>query len=109
MGTQSFLLTAITFLPLLGCGALLMLRDEDDIWIRRIALAISVVEFLLSLFLLPKFDMSVAGYQPALMEDRAWIGQTIRYHMGVDGISLWLILLTTFLTPLAILCSWKSI
>jgi NADH-quinone oxidoreductase subunit M len=107
MGTQSFLLTAITFLPLLGCGALLMLRDEDDIWIRRIALAISVAEFVLSLFLLPKFDLANAGYQ--LQENRAWIGQTIRYHVGMDGISLWLILLTTFLTPLAILCSWKSI
>src|SRR5580692_7925714 len=109
MGTQSFLLTAITFFPLLGCGALLMLRDEDDLWIRRIALAISVVEFILSLFLLPKFDLTIGGYQPGLMENRPWIGESIRYHMGVDGISLWLILLSTFLTPLAVLCSWKSI
>ncbi|HKV49070.1 MAG TPA: NADH-quinone oxidoreductase subunit M [Candidatus Acidoferrales bacterium] len=108
MGTQSFLLTVITFLPLLSCVALLMLRKEDDIWIRRIALAASLAEFVLSLFLLPKFNMSQVDYQ--FVENRAWIGQAmIHYHMGIDGISLFLILLTTFLTPLAILASWNSI
>jgi NADH-quinone oxidoreductase subunit M len=101
------LLTVITFLPLLSCAALLMLRAEDDIWIRRIALAASIAEFILSLFLLPKFNVGQADYQ--LVENRAWIGQAIHYHMGIDGISLFLILLTTFLTPLAILASWKSI
>ncbi len=108
MGTQSFLLTAITFLPLAGCAAFLFLRsEEDDIWIRRIALAISLAEFVISLFLLPKFNLGDANYQ--LVENRAWIGQAIHYHMGIDGISLFLVLLTTFLTPLAILASWKSI
>ena len=109
MGTQSFLLTVITFLPLLSCAALLMLRAEDHIWIRRIALAASLAEFVLSLFLLPKFNMAIGGYQPGLEENRAWIGQAIHYHMGIDGISLFLILLTTFLTPLAIMASWNSI
>jgi NADH-quinone oxidoreductase subunit M len=84
-----------------------MLRAEDHIWIRRIALAASLAEFVISLFLLPKFDLGDANYQ--LVENRAWIGQAIHYHMGVDGISIFLILLTTFLTPLAILASWKSI
>ncbi|HTZ74641.1 MAG TPA: NADH-quinone oxidoreductase subunit M [Candidatus Aquilonibacter sp.] len=107
MGTQSFFLTVITFLPLLSCAALLMLRAEDDIWIRRIALAASLAEFLLSLFLLPKFRLGDSSYQ--LVENRAWIGQAIHYHMGIDGISLFLVLLTTFLTPLAILASWNSI
>jgi NADH-quinone oxidoreductase subunit M len=106
--TQSFLLTVITFLPLLSCAALLMLRSEEDrVWIRRIALAASLAEFVISLFLLHGFDLSNAGYQ--FQENRPWIGQAIHYHLGVDGISLFLVLLTTFLTPLAILCSWESI
>ena len=104
---QSFLLTVIAFLPLLSCGALLMLRAEDDVWIRRIALAASIAEFLISLLLLRGFNAQDAGYQ--LQEYHAWIGSAIHYHMGVDGISLWLVLLTTFLTPIAILASWESI
>ena len=78
MGTQSFLLTAITFLPLLGCGALLMLRDEDDIWIRRIALAISVAEFVLSLFLLPKFDLANAGRHRRRFWSLGYVASTSR-------------------------------
>jgi NADH-quinone oxidoreductase subunit M len=107
VGSQSFLLTVITFLPLLSCAALLMLRAEDQVWIRRIALAASIAEFAISLLLLRGFDISNAGYQ--LEENREWIGQAIHYHMGIDGISLFLILLTTFLTPIAILASWESI
>jgi NADH-quinone oxidoreductase subunit M len=104
---QSHLLTVITFLPLLGVPALLLLRSEDHIWIRRIALAVSLAEFAISLFLLPGFESANPGYQ--FVENHAWIGQAIQYHIGVDGISVFLVLLTTFLTPLAILCSWQSI
>jgi len=107
LGTQSHLLTFITFLPLLGVPALLLLRSADHVWIRSIALVISVAEFLLSLLLLPAFRMGEADYQFA--EYANWIGSAIHYHIGVDGLSLFLILLTTFLTPLAILCSWNSI
>src|SRR4029077_9012159 len=65
-------------------------------------------EFAVSLLLLRGFDSSVAGYQ--FQELRNWIpGAGIFYHIGIDGISLFLVLLTTFLTPLAVLCSWKSI
>jgi NADH-quinone oxidoreductase subunit M len=105
---QSHLLSVIIFLPLLGLPALLMLRSDDHIWIRRIALAVSLAEFAISLaFLLPTFDSAKPGYQ--FVENHRWIGDAIQYHIGVDGISLFLVLLTTFLTPLAILCSWNSI
>src|SRR6202795_2991611 len=105
---QSHLLSVIIFLPLLGLPALLMLRADDHTWIRRIALAVSLAEFVISLaFLLPTFDSANPGYQ--FVENHRWIGDAIQYHIGVDGISLFLVLLTTFLTPLAILCSWNSI
>jgi NADH:ubiquinone oxidoreductase subunit 4 (subunit M) len=60
---SSHLLTVITFLPLLGVPALLLLRADDHTWIRRIALAISVAEFVISLFLLHGFDGVNAQYQ----------------------------------------------
>src|ERR1700728_4180374 len=85
-----------------------MLRSDDHVWIRRIALAASVAEFAISLFLLRGFDSSNASYQ--FQEIREWMPLwNIHYHVGVDGISLFLVLLTTFLTPLAILCSWQAI
>jgi NADH-quinone oxidoreductase subunit M len=104
---QTYLLTVITFLPLLGVPALLLLRSDDHTWIRRIALAVSLAEFAISLFLLRGFETAKSGYQ--FEEFHGWIGRAIHYHMGVDGISLFLVLLTTFLTPLAILASWQSI
>jgi NADH-quinone oxidoreductase subunit M len=104
---QSHLLSVITFLPLLGVPALLFLRAEDHTWIRRIALVVSIIEFAASLMLLPGFRMGEADYQ--FTEFSGWIGSAIHYHIGVDGLSLFLVLLTTFLTPLAILCSWNSI
>lgn len=103
----SYLLTVITFLPLFSVAALLVLRSDDHTWIRRIALAASVGEFAVSLLLLRGFDATDSGFQ--YPEFYNWISPSIHYHMGVDGISLFLVLLTTFLTPLAILCSWKSI
>jgi NADH-quinone oxidoreductase subunit M len=101
------LLTVITFLPLFSVAALLLLRSDDHLWIRRIALAASLAEFAVSLLLLRGFDPTTATYQ--FQEFHNWIGEAIHYHLGVDGISLFLVLLTTFLTPLAILCSWQSV
>lgn len=98
----------VTFLPLLGVPALLMLRANDHKWVRRIALAVSIAEFIISLFLLHGFGATNAQY--SFEEFYNWIpGGSIHYHLGVDGISLFLVLLTTFLTPIAILCSWNSI
>ena len=105
---QSYLLTVLTFLPLAGSLALLLLRDDDNLWLRRLAMTTAVVEFVISLRLLLVFDPHAVGYQ--IEEFRAWIPQPpIHYHLGVDGLSLFLILLTTFLTPISILASWKSI
>jgi len=101
------LLSVITFLPLLSVAALLLLRSDDHAWIRRIALISSLFEFAFSLVLLFRFDPSNAAYQ--FTEYHRWIGDAISYRLGVDGISLFLVLLTTFLTPIAILCSWESI
>jgi NADH-quinone oxidoreductase subunit M len=104
----SYLLTVLTFLPLAGVAALLLLRRDDHAWIRRVALSISVAEFLLSLLLLRGFRTDTAAFQ--FEEYRQWIPYPpIYYHLGVDGISLFLVLLTTFLMPLAVLASWKSI
>jgi NADH-quinone oxidoreductase subunit M len=105
---QPHLLSVITFLPLLGVPALLVLRSDDHVWIRRIALAVSLAEFAISLWLLPGFIVADPKYQFEEFHD--WISRaSIHYHLGVDGISLFLVLLTTFLTPLAILASWESI
>jgi NADH-quinone oxidoreductase subunit M len=105
---SSYLLSVLTFLPLAGVLVLLLLPGEDRIWIRRVALIVSVVEFLLSLLLLFGFQTGTAAFQ--FEENRAWIpSPPIFYHLGIDGISLFLVLLTTFLMPLAVLASWKSI
>jgi len=105
---QTYLLSVLTFLPMAGALALLLLRDDDHVWIRRLALTAAAAEFGISLLLLRGFDVHAAGYQ--LEEFRAWIPQPpIHYHMGIDGLSLFLILLTTVLTPISILASWKSI
>ena len=105
---QSYLLSVLTFLPVAGTLALLLLRDDDHVWIRRLAMTTAVVEFALSLLLLHGFDAHAGGYQ--WEEIRAWIPQPpIHYHLGVDGLSLFLVLLTTLLTPISILASWKSI
>jgi NADH-quinone oxidoreductase subunit M len=104
---QPHLLTVVTFLPMLGVPALLLLRSEDHTWIRRIALAVSLAEFVISLFLIRGFVTANPGYQFEEIHD--WIGSAIRYHMGVDGISLFLVILTTFLMPVSILASWQGI
>ena len=105
---QSHLLTVVTFLPLLGVAAILLLKRDDHVWVRRIALGVSLVEFVVSLLLLPNFNSATPGYQ--LTEFHDWISYPpIHYHLGIDGISLFLVILTTFLTPLSILASWQSI
>jgi NADH-quinone oxidoreductase subunit M len=105
---HNFLLSTLILLPLLGVLGVVFLHREDEGWIRWLALVTSVVEFAASLWLLVGFRRDLAGYQ--FVEFRRWISAPpIHYHLGVDGISLFLVLLTTFLTPFAILCSWRSI
>src|SRR5256885_1864172 len=104
----SYLLSIIIFFPAVAGLALLLLRADDHLWIRRLALTISLVEFAFSLLLIPKVPIGVAGYQ--LEEFAKWINvPPINYHLGVDGISLFLVILTTFLTAVSVLASWTSI
>jgi NADH-quinone oxidoreductase subunit M len=85
-----------------------MLRDDDHVWIRRLAMITATAEFFISLLLLRGFDVHASGYQ--WEEFHAWIPQPpIHYHLGVDGLSVFLVLLTTLLTPISILASWTSI
>ena len=102
------LLSVLIFFPALGALALLLLRADDHVWIRRFAMFISVIEFIFSLLLLWKVPISAPGY--SLAEFHTWISSPpINYHVGVDGLSLFLVLLTTFLTPISVLASWSSI
>jgi len=102
------LLSVLIFFPAVGTLALLLLRGDDHKFIRITALIVSLAEFLFSLFMVPKVPIGAAGYH--LEEYLKWINQPpINYHLGVDGISLFLVILTTFLTPISILASWKSI
>jgi NADH-quinone oxidoreductase subunit M len=107
------MLSLIVFLPL--AGALLVLlaggrgdnHDREPL-VRMLALAVSLVTFAATLMLWWRFDPTVAAYQ--FEEKHAWIPVFgIQYYLGVDGISLLLIVLTGFLTPLALLCSWESV
>jgi NADH-quinone oxidoreductase subunit M len=102
------ILSIITFLPSLGALAILAMRGEEATEnIRRIALGATLATFALSLLLLLQFDGSTADFQ--FVEDLAWLGGGINYRMGVDGISVLFVLLTTLLMPFCILASWTAI
>jgi len=101
------ILTLVAFVPLAGALLLLILPRRDSS-VRWGALAISLIEFVLSLHLPIHFQRGQAGFQYVV--DAAWIpSPEIRYHMALDGISLWLVVLTTFLMPLCVLISWHSV
>jgi NADH-quinone oxidoreductase subunit M len=98
-------LTLILILPLLGSVALLLAHESLS---RPIALAVSLLTFIVSLPLWFLFDNGQAGMQ--FVEKHLWIDSpAIHYALGIDGISMPLVLLTTFLTPLCILVSWTAI
>ncbi len=102
------LLSVLIFFPAVCSLALLMLRAEDHEWIRRLALGISAIEFIFSLFLLRNLPVGPSGYRAE--EFFRWINvPPINYHLGADGISIFLVILTTFLTLISVLASWKSI
>jgi len=111
------LLSILIFLPAFGALGILFLRSDDHEWIRRLAFTVSLLEFIGSVwFLLAGVPLGSSGYQ--LVEFHRWIAlgahkniqeTFINYHLGADGISLWLVILTTFLTVISILASWNSI
>jgi NADH-quinone oxidoreductase subunit M len=109
------IITITTFLPLVGAVALLLhamfwsrqsaSQEKLNNQYRWITLLVTLVTFLVSLVILVGFDRSVAG--PQLVQKAPWIGMLgVSYFVGVDGISLWLVLLTTFLMPISVLASW---
>jgi NADH-quinone oxidoreductase subunit M len=108
MALNGHLLTFLIFFPAAGALALLWLRGDDQVWIRRFALVVSLVEFLASLLLLRVVPIGVSGYP--FEEFAKWISSPrINYHLGVDGISMFLVILTTFLTPICVLASYKGV
>jgi NADH-quinone oxidoreductase subunit M len=106
---MNVILSLTTFLPLVGVALILLMArgPQGDMLTRQIALFTTLVTFLCSLYAWSEFDSSVKAFQ--LVENYAWLGGTIRYHLGVDGISLPFVILTAFLMPLCILASWTSI
>jgi NADH-quinone oxidoreductase subunit M len=104
------LLSLVTFLPLVGVLFLLTLKASPaaESNARFIALFTSLATFLLSLALVAHFDSAQSDFQ--FVETLSWMPSlNIQYRMGVDGISLWFVLLSTFLVPICILASWSSI
>ncbi len=106
------ILSALIGLPLLGAFfIMLFVRGEDGRVAknaRNAALWTSVANFILSLTVWYGFDATQAGFQ--FQENRVWIeGYNIRYHLGIDGISIYFVMLTTFLMPFVILAGWDAI
>ncbi len=101
------ILSIVTFLPLLGALALMFMRSDRIEGIKRVAFGASLLTFLLSLPLYFGFQ-STAAVQ--FEEVRPWIPAFgVQYHLGIDGLSLFMVLLTTFLTPIVVLSSWQAI
>jgi NADH-quinone oxidoreductase subunit M len=100
------MLAVITFLPLAGALALMLLPREEEGLLRGGALCIALTTFAASLLMLGDFDAATFNH----VVDWSWVPSLgIRFHLGVDGISLWLVLLTTFLMPIVLLSAWTSI
>lgn len=105
------ILSIMTFLPLVGVLIILMIRGDSAIVAqnsRHMALYTSLFTLAFGVFLMARFDPSQSGFQ--FLEKSGWLRTYgLSYHLGVDGISLFFILLSVFLTPLCILASWDSV
>jgi NADH-quinone oxidoreductase subunit M len=103
------ILTVVTFLPIAGAAFIALLRDDES-GVRNarwVALWTTLITFAISLVLIWRFDASSADFQ--FVEKAPWLGGAITYSMGVDGVSLPFVILTTALMPISILASWTSI
>ncbi|MDA1089235.1 MAG: NADH-quinone oxidoreductase subunit M [Proteobacteria bacterium] len=109
--TQLPILSLLTFLPLVGAVFILTIRGDEAIVkrnARHVALWTSVINFALSMFIWVHFDTTTADFQ--FVESKPWMPAfNIGYKMGIDGISMLFVLLTTLLTPICILASWENI
>ena len=101
------ILTLIAFVPAAGAFIVAFLPRKGRL-IPAFTLLVTLVTFVLSLHLPAHFDYSNHGFQ--FEENQPWISSpAIRYHLGIDGLSLWLVLLATFLAPIGVLVSWRAI
>jgi NADH-quinone oxidoreductase subunit M len=103
------ILSVVTFLPIVGALFIAFL-NEDEAGVRNarwVALWTTLINLAISLLLLWRFDSSSADFQ--FVEKGAWLGGAINYSMGVDGISLPFVILTTALLPICIVASWTAI
>ncbi|MEC7029305.1 MAG: proton-conducting transporter membrane subunit, partial [Pseudomonadota bacterium] len=105
------ILSLMTALPLIGAIFIFMIRGDEATVAQNskfTAFYTSIFTFALSVYLLGRFDGSSADFQ--FVERYEWFPSlNISYHMGVDGISLFFVVLSAFLTPICILASWKSV
>jgi NADH-quinone oxidoreductase subunit M len=104
------ILSVVTFLPAVGALLIYLVKGDDEAAQRNarwIALWTTLVTFAVSLILVVRFDPAQADFQ--FVETAPWLANAITYHMGVDGISLPFVILTTALMPFCIVASWKSI
>ena len=100
------ILTIVTFLPLAGAIMLLFINGEKQERIKRVALGIAIIDFIISLPLFILFKLDTSEFQ--FVQNVPWIKEFgISYHVGIDGISLFLFLLTSFLSLICILASWN--
>ncbi len=104
-------LTVVTFFPVVGVLVLLFVKPEQKDTIRWVALITSLITFALSLLMLIQFSASEPGLQLVVRAPWITVGDkwNIEYHVGVDGLSVLLILLTTFLTPISIASTWTAV
>lgn len=105
------LLSLMMLVPLIGAGFVLIVRHQDKEIekrnIRWVTLLATLFTFVLSIVLWGLFDGSTADFQ--FVEKYEWIGNSISYHVGVDGISMLFVVLTAFLMPIVVLASWESV
>ncbi|WP_263366161.1 complex I subunit 4 family protein [Edaphobacter bradus] len=109
MNLDHSILTIITFVPLAGAIVLALLPDRDRIQ-QWSALAVTLVTFLLTLHLPFHYDYAAASGSFQFEQNLLWIANpSIHYHVGADGLSMWLVVLTGLLAPLGVLISWRAI
>ncbi|MEO0328270.1 MAG: NADH-quinone oxidoreductase subunit M [Pseudomonadota bacterium] len=104
------ILSMITFLPLVGAFLIMLVASDTPVAdrnIKNVALFTTVFTFVASLYIWVNFDNTIPDFQ--FVERYEWIGTFMAYHMGVDGISMLFVILTTFLMPFCVLASWKSV
>ncbi|WP_257165735.1 NADH-quinone oxidoreductase subunit M [Bradyrhizobium sp. SRS-191] len=104
------ILSVVTFLPLVGALLIYLVRGDDEAAQRNarwIALWTTLITFAVSVILVLRFDPGQTDFQ--FVEKSNWLAAGISYHMGVDGISLPFVILTTALMPFCIMASWKSV